>query len=218
MEILNKKPGSFDNPIMIKNKHQNIELSKEYARRGELYIHRPFLQKSTKHNNGDEFAFDKAPEGDEHFVLNVISNPNLQPLDIKIALALFELLDWRNNGEGMVYLCTSKEIDLENYGELGGDIVFSDGFVREIEPTPLTKQLSNLFKTSVSNDILNKVLTRLDSFHYINVTPVTMSNSKLTKPEQKTSKSKAYLKLIEINEMMDTKNLTNIWVVNKELK
>ncbi len=218
MEILNKKPGSFDNPIIIKNKHQNIELSKEYARRGELYIHRTFLQKSTKHNYGDEFAFDKAPEGYEHFVLNVISNPNLQPLDIKIALALFEILEWRHSGEGKVYLCTSKELDLENYGELGEDIVFSDGFEREIDPTPLTEQLYKLFKTLVSTDILNKVLARLDSFHYINVTPVTMANSKLAKPELKTSKSKAYLKLIEINEMMDTKNLTNIWVVNKELK
>lgn len=218
MEILNKKPGSFDNPIIIKNKHQNIELSKEYARRGELYIHRTFLQKSTKHNYGDEFAFDKAPEGYEHFVLNVISNPNLQPLDIRIALALFEILEWRHSGEGKVYLCTSKELDLENYGELGEDIVFSDGFEREIDPTPLTEQLYKLFKTLVSTDILNKVLARLDSFHYINVTPVTMANSKLAKPELKTSKSKAYLKLIEINEMMDTKNLTNIWVVNKELK
>lgn len=45
-----------------------------------------------------------------------------------------------------------------------------------------------------------------------------MANSKLAKPEQKTSRSKAYLKLIEINEMMDTKNLTNIWVVNNKLK
>ncbi|WP_283708919.1 hypothetical protein [Pseudoalteromonas prydzensis] len=218
MEILNKKPGSFDNPIIIKNKHQNIELSKEFARRGELYIHRTFLQKSTKHNYGDEFAFDKAPEGDEHFALNVISNPNLQPLDIKIALALFEILEWRHKAEGMVYLCTSKELDLENYGEFGEDIVFSDGFEREIDPIPLADQLSALFKTSISTDALNKVLNRLDSFHYINVTPVTMANSKLAKPEQKTSKSKAYLKLIEINEMMDTKNLTNIWVVNKELK
>ena len=61
---------------------------------------------------------------------------------------------------------------------------------------------------------MNKVLARLDSFHYINVTPVTMANSKLAKPEQKPSKNKAYLKLIEINEMMDTKNLTNIWINN----
>ena len=218
MEIINKNPGSFDNPITIKNKHQNSKLSKEYSARGEAYIHRPLLQSSTKNNNGDEFAFDKAPEGDEHFALNVISNPNLQPLDIKIALALFEILEWRHKAEGMVYLCTSKELDLENYGEFGEDIVFSDGFEREIDPIPLAEQLSALFKNSISTEALNKVLSRLDSFHYINVTPVTMANSKLAKPEQKTSRSKAYLKLIEINEMMDTKNLTNIWVVNNKLK
>ena len=218
MEIINKNPGSCDNPITIKNKHQNSKLSKEYRARDETYIHRPLLQSSTKNNNGDVFAFDKAPEGDEHFALNVISNPNLQPLDIKIALALFEILEWRHSGEGKVYLCTSKELDLENYGEFGEDIVFSDGFEREIDPIPLAEQLSALFKNSISTEALNKVLSRLDSFHYINVTPVTMANSKLAKPEQKTSRSKAYLKLIEINEMMDTKNLTNIWVVNNKLK
>ncbi|MDN3488419.1 MULTISPECIES: hypothetical protein [unclassified Pseudoalteromonas] len=176
MEIINKNPGSFDNPITIKNKHQNSKLSKEYRARDETYIHRLLLQSSTKNNNGDIFAFDKAPEGDEHFALNVISNPNLQPLDIKIALALFEILEWRHKGDGMVYLCTSKELDLENYGEFGEDIVFSDGFEREIDPIPLAEQLSALFKNSISTEALNKVLSRLDSFHYINVTPVTMAN------------------------------------------
>jgi hypothetical protein len=214
MEIENTNIGSLDNPVYLKNKHQNSKLSKEYMSRGEVYVHRPLLQRCTKHNNGDEFAFDKAPEGYEQYTSNVISNPNLQPLDIKVALALFEMLDWRNNDEGKVYICTTKELDLESYGDYGQEINFSDGYEREIVEMPLTEQLAKLFNISISTDVLNKVLTRLDSFHYISVTPVSMANSKLGKSTSESKKIKAYLKLIEINDMMDSKNLTNIWVKN----
>ncbi|MBH0051961.1 MULTISPECIES: hypothetical protein [unclassified Pseudoalteromonas] len=212
MDEYNLNPGSSENPILIKNKHQNNSLSKEYATRGEEYVHRPLLQMHTKNNNGENaFAFDKAPEGYEFFTPNVITNPNLQLLDIKVALSLFELLDWRDNGEGIVYPCTSEDFDLESYGELGEYIHSTDGQMIDIDPTPLYEHLSVILNTTVNNNELNKALARLDSFHYINLTPINEENSKLYKKNRYLS-SNPNLILVEINDMMDIKNLTNIWI------
>ncbi|MEO2282096.1 hypothetical protein [Pseudoalteromonas pernae] len=211
--MANTNTGSLDNPVYIKNKHQNSLKQREYDLSGKRYLHRPLLQKHTKNNSGEHksFSFDKAPDGYEQFTLNVISNPHLQPREVKVALALFEILDWRMTQEGKVFICTTKNLNLDNYGDDGRDIYFNDGLFREIETTPLCEIISKTLKLRLSNDGLNKVLTRLDSFHYINISPVCYSNSKLGRLEQVTDSTRTYLKLIEINDMMDKKTLLRTW-------
>lgn len=213
MEEVNLKPGSVDNPIVLKNKHQNTKLTQKHLKNSKIYIHRPLLQKYTKNNNGEKgFSFDKAPDSFESFTNNVISNPNLKPIDIKVALGLFNILDQINAGEGVVFICSTNELVYQYYGEDNLEVHFTNMHTADIELTPLHELISKKLNSKISNDSLNKVLIRLDSFHYINVTPITYQNSELGINDKSLKKGKAYLKFIEINDMMNSKCLEKIWI------
>jgi hypothetical protein len=232
MDIDSRAPGSHENPIILKNKHQDTSLEKQYDLKGKTYIHRPLLQLYTKHNTdlksdlGSYFSFHKVTDATDYdeahtFFHNVISNPNLKPIEIKIVLALYKIgYDSSILEDGkVVYCCTTKNINLDNYGD-NFEVSFEgrgEKFGVEIDPTPLTDKLSALLNIKVTNDTLNKTLARLDDFHYINVTPVCKENSLLYKDETPLNKIKSYLKLIEINELMQSKNLSKSWK-SKELK
>ncbi|MBH0029212.1 hypothetical protein I6F53_19850 [Pseudoalteromonas sp. SWN29] len=216
--------GSTKNPIVLKNKHQDIESEKYYARHknGEMYIHRPLLQTHTINNherdNDDPesglFAFHKLRDDQDCFTKNVISNPHLQPLEVKILLALYELFQGYFCYE-MVFTCSTNEINLDNFGDDYGFWI-AEGNTEslvEVNDVPLYKLLGKTLNTSISSEKLNKILIRLDSFHYISVTPVTFENSKLGISQKHNKNQRAYLKIIQINELMDSKNLTNIWLV-----
>lgn len=215
--------GSAKNPIVLKNKHQDIESEKYYARykNGEMYIHRPLLQTHTINNheldNDDPesglFAFHKLRDGQDCFTKNVISNPHLQPLEVKILLALDELFQEYFCYE-MVFTCSTNEINLDNFGD-GYGFWVAEGNTEslvEVNNVPLYKLLGKALNISISNEKLNKILIRLDSFHYISVTPVTFENSRLGISQKHNKNQRAYLKIIQINELMDSKNLTNIWL------
>ena len=213
MEESNLKPGSDENPIILKNKHQDTKLSQDYAKKGKVYIHRPLLQKYTKNNNGEKsFSFDKAPNRFDSFTNNVISNPNLKPIEIKVALALFHILDEISSGEGLVFICSTNKLTYQYYGEDNLMIHFSNLEFADIELTPLYKLVSKKLNTIITNDSLNKILITLDSFHYINVTPITYQNSQLGISDKSLKKQKAYLKFIEINDMMNSKCLQKSWI------
>lgn len=216
--------GSTKNPIVLKNKHQDIESEKYYARHknGEMYIHRPLLQTHTINNheldNDDPesglFAFHKLRDDQDCFTKNVISNPHLQPLEVKILLALNEFFQEHCSYE-MVYICSSNIINLDNFGDDEGFWV-AEGNTEslvEVNEVPLYKLLGKALNTNISNEKLNKILIRLDSFHYISVTPVTFENSKRGISQKHDQNQRAYLKIIQINELMDSKNLTDIWLV-----
>lgn len=216
--------GSAKNPIVLKNKHQDTESEKYYARHknGDMYIHRPLLQMHTKNNheldNDDPesglFAFHKLRDDLDCFTKNVISNPHLQPLEVKILLALYELFQEYSCYE-MVFTCSNNEVNLDNFGDDYGFWV-AEGNTEslvEVNNVPLYKLLGKALNISISNEKLNKILIRLDSFHYISITPVTFENSKLGISQKHNKNQRAYLKIIQINELMDSKNLTNIWLV-----
>lgn len=216
--------GSAENPIVLKNKHQDIGSEKYYAKHknGEMYIHRPLLQTHTINNherdNDDPesglFAFHKLRDDQDCFTKNVISNPHLQPLEVKILLALNEFFQDHWSYE-MVYICSSNMINLDNFGDDEGFSI-AEGNTEslvEVNDVPLYILLGNALNTSISNEKLNKILIRLDSFHYISVTPVTFENSKLGISQKHNKNQRAYLKVIQINELMGSKNLTDIWLV-----
>lgn len=216
--------GSTKNPIVLKNKHQDIESEKYYARHknGEMYIHRPLLQTHTINNheldNDDPesglFAFHKLRDDQYCFTKNVISNPHLQPLEVKILLALYEIFQGYFCYE-MVFICSTNKINLDNFGDDCGFWI-AEGNTKslvEVNDVPLYKLLGKALNINISNEKLNKILIRLDSFHYISVTPVIFENSKLGISQKHNKNQRAYLKIIQINELMDSKNLTNIWLV-----
>ncbi|MCQ8878748.1 hypothetical protein NQT69_12120 [Pseudoalteromonas shioyasakiensis] len=216
--------GSAKNPIILKNKHQDIESEKYYARHknGEMYIHRPLLQMHTINNHeldkndpeSGTFAFHKLRDDQDCFTKNVISNPHLQPLEAKILLALNEFFQAHWSYE-MVYICSSNIINLDNFGDDEGFWIAegSTESLVEVNDVPLYKLLGKSLNTSISNEKLNKILIRLDSFHYISVTPVTFENSKLGISKKHNKNQRAYLKIIQINELMDSKNLENTWLI-----
>lgn len=215
--------GSAENPIILKNKHQDTESEKYYARHknGEVYIHRPLLQIHTKNNHELDkddpesglFAFHKLRDDQDCFTKNVISNPHLQPLEIKVLLALNELFQEHSSCE-VVYICSSNKVNLDNFGDDYGFWI-AEGNTEtlvEVNNVPLYQLLGKALNTIISNEKLNKILIRLDSFHYISVTPVTFENSKLGISQKHNRNQRAYLKIIQINELMNFKNLTNIWL------
>ncbi|OUS69118.1 hypothetical protein B5G52_17745 [Pseudoalteromonas sp. A601] len=216
--------GSAKNPIILKNKHQDIESEKYYARHknGEMYIHRPLLQMHTINNHELDkddpesgiFAFHKLRDDQDCFTKNVISNPHLQPLETKILLALNEFFQAHWSYE-MVYICSSNIITLDNFGDDEGFWIAegSTESLVEVNDAPLYKLLGKALNTNISSEKLNKILIRLDSFHYISVTPVTFENSKLGISQKHDKNQRAYLKIIQINELMDSKNLADIWLV-----
>ena len=229
MKSNNLNLGSYDNPIILKNKHQDIESEKYTSRHSSngVYVHRLLLQLHTGNNHEiDEddsssgvFAFHKLATQENCYIKNVISNPYLQPLEMKVAIALFNISEDDLEDDKFVYICTSKKINIDNYGDDDDDGCIwmenykSESFFSGINQTPLFKKLEKAFNIRVSNEKLNKILIRLDSFHYISVTPVTFENSKLSIIQKHNKNQRAYLKIIQINELMDSKNLTDIWLV-----
>ena len=138
---------------------------------------------------------------------------SLQPLEVKILFALYELFQEYFCYE-MVFTCSNNEVNLDNFGDDYGFWV-AEGNTEslvEVNNVPLYKLLGKALNISISNEKLNKILIRLDSFHYISVTPVTFENSRLGISQKHNKNQRAYLKIIQINELMDTKNLTNIWL------
>ncbi len=203
--------GTETNPLKLKNQHQNTELAQKFAAQGKLYIHRPLLQACTKNNNGEGgFAFDKAAEESFSYVANILSNPNLTPTETKVAIALHNILV----GGGMAFICTSNKLKTKNCGEDGIIYIGKSGDWVPLEETPLHQLLFKKYRIKVSTDVLNKILARLDSFHYINITPVIPENS-YVECEDRIIKPRAYYKHIALNEMMDYKKLVNVWVKEK---
>jgi len=202
--------GTIENPLKLKNQHQDTELSKKFAAKSKLYIHRPLLQKCTKNNNGEDgFAFDKAHEDRASYVANILSNPNLTPIEIKVAIAIHNILE--GSWDGNVFICTSNKLNIENCGEDGLIYIGKNGDWALLEETPLHQLLLKIYGIKISTDVLNRTLARLDSFHYINLTAVIPENGHI-ECKQRSIKPRAYFKHIALNEMMAYKNLVNTWV------
>lgn len=225
MRKAQSKPYSYENPLKLKKKHQNSELERVKSNNGETYFHRELLQLSTKPNvntrNTEEpaqFSFLKLKDQSEDcFALNLVSNPNLKPIEIKIALGIYEIVNSEDAQEhGLVFICTTKKLNPESISE--HDFIFTDGRYfgfADIIIKPLYELLTELLNTQISNAILNKALKRLDSFHYFSVTPLTPDNfrSNITNKVE----HRAYYKHIEVNQHMCRKNLSNYWLLNRDL-
>jgi len=210
MNNLDSMIGTKENPLKLKNQHQNTELAKKFAAQGKHYIHRPLLQACTKNNNGEGgFAFDKAHEENfDNYVANILSNPNLTPTETKIAIALQNKLF---ACDGTVFICTSNKLDTESFGDDGIICIGKNDEYAFVEKMPLHQLLSKEYGIKVNTDVLNKTLGRLDSFHYINLTPVILENGYI-KCKERAEKPRAYLKHIALNDMMESKSLVNAWI------
>lgn len=224
MKKAQSKPYSYENPLKLKKKHQNSELERIKSKNGEKYFHRELLQLSTKPNvntrNTEEptqFSFLKLKDQSEDcFALNLVSNPNLKPIEIKIALGILNIIKRDSPYDtDYVFICTTKNVRHEKLGEEGFVITSLDGDSSEVYPTALHEALSNLLNIKISNELLNKALKRLDSFHYFNVTPLTSDNLNSDKTN-KNVEHRAYYKHIEVNQHMCSKNISSYWTRTKE--
>ena len=225
MRKAQSKPYSYENPLKLKKKHQNSELERVKSKNGEKYFHRELLQLSTKPNvntrNTEEpaqFSFLKLKDQSEDcFALNLVSNPNLKPIEIKIALGINHLLkSLYSEEDGVVFICTTKKLNPESISE--HDFIFTDrssfGY-SDIIIKPLYELLTELLNIQISNAILNKALKRLDSFHYFSVTPLTPDNFHSGTINKKVE-HRAYYKHIEVNQHMCSKNISGYWTRTRE--
>ncbi len=219
------KPYSYENPLKLKKRNQNSELERANSKDGKTYFHRKLLQLSTRPNintrNNEEpaqFTFLKLKDQSEDcFALNLVSNPNLKPIEIKIALGIHNIIKRDSPYDTKcVFICTTKNVRHDKLGEDGFVVTSLNGDGTEVYPTALHEALTNLLNIQISNGILNKALKRLDSFHYFNVTPLTPDNFQSGTTNKKIER-RAYYKHIEVNQHMCSKNLSNYWLLNREL-
>jgi len=212
--MVNKsRVGSTKNPIKTIQEHDKLSTL------GLIDYARPLLQKhiKTKVDEGEEVYFDfgnkPSAQTSGLFLKNLISNPFLSTLELKIGVALFDLLSY---SEGEIFITTTRKIVLHE-----GDSDDSTFFTgqgesidwRDFNEIPLQKILSDNYKINVTTDEMNKRLKRLHDFHYISVTGITYDNvySKQRTSTPKGNKRQSYLKLIQLYEGMSEKSLVGKW-------
>ena len=212
-----KKPqriGTSKNPIKPNVEHGS--LSGIDNERGLL--HRFILPNASlkpKGNPDAYFDFKYADEADFlcSFIANLTSNPNLTKTEFKIGISLYDLLQ---NNDGKVFITTSRNID--PYRTIGEDEELFIGkeldlLASDIEDQPLYQLLKDKYGINVNTDVMNKVIRRLHSFHYITVTNITHNNlykDNTINPENK--KRRAYLKHIKLYEGMIKRTLVGKWL------
>jgi len=210
---LKAKLGSEKYPIRLT---PHISDNKEYTRRflNEEYIRFP-------HEGGTRLDFDKLPDvyiGG--FVENVIGNPNLSGLEVKIALFLSQ----RAAETDLGILCRADEsisnADLTKL--IGEDDSLYHGYDMETVPYFLINDIIDLraelskLHINVTDEELSSVLYRLHDFSYITVTDICWDNIQKRTPQKPASLSKEELKQIycrniKVFPYMDTRAVYKYW-------
>jgi len=226
------KIGTKDHPIKLLLQGDGMKKDINYFDRPLLHL----LTKNRLYSNAvleaeDRFDFNKLHNTqDEYltFMHNLISNPHLKPMQLKVGLALYSLLCWTKWGE--MYITTTKKLNIENIGYLG-EVTIRKGkrnkkFILD-ENSRLINILSNDFNISVNNQDLNLTLKVLHQFSYITITDISPKNlfsdsKKLWSkqyPEKHIDKTKfrTYIKHIRLNFSMENKSLVRRWLSKEEL-
>jgi predicted transposase YbfD/YdcC len=230
------KIGSAEYPIQLKKEHDTYQSITEGTAERNL-LHKFTIKSESRLKGGhltsedfDEyddpgfrFSYVKKDEiGYELFMSNIISNPHLPVLCMRVAIALYLLLDNVANNED-VFITTSRKL---NYDEIGDDgFVYigksSEDFLIN-EDSRLTQILNADFNLDIPTKVLNKVLDTLHSFHYITVTDISPDNLHKNAKEQwnkenknkKTGKKKfrACVKHIRLNSLLREISLIHKWL------
>jgi predicted transposase YbfD/YdcC len=230
------KVGSQEYPIKLKKEHDTYQSITEGSAERNL-LHKFTIKSESRLKGGhltsedfDEdddpgfrFSYVKKDEiGYELFMSNIISNPHLPVLCMRVAIALYLLLDYRIN-DSDVFITTSRKL---NYDKIGDDgfIYIGKGLEDYLinEDSRLIHILNTDFNLNISTKVLNKILDTLHSFHYITVTDISPDNihknvkeqwdkENKTKESDKT-KFRACVKHIRLNPLLREISLIHKWL------
>ena len=226
------KVGSSDFPIKLKNENEESGLFVD-EESDRFLFHRFTTLSGHKSNPIDDPKFNSARTPtkpiENLFILNVLANPHLPVLAIRVAVALYYLLSERDEGD--IFITTSRKLNYDERGEDGFVYLNRDneGWLIN-EDNRLMELLFNQFGLEMTMKQLNNALNVLHQFNYITVTSITPENfypedkkkwysiMKKRKDNKKLKEYRACLKHIVLSKLMRNKSIINKFLALKEGK
>ena len=202
--------GNYLNPIRLLKDNSSRRLINDM----------PYLSKAKGVSNGVDLGKIRGIIGSDSpytYVLNVISNPNLDALTIRLACFLFD--EEERHFGGKIYSLTSQDKmpSLRGIGEFGGICVGSPRTENMTEfetPLPNLLKLLRKFGITMTREQLLNSLVLLHDFYYLTVTDICYENSHVGEhnPEtKKVLKKNSTMAYIEIPTAIKNKCIAGKW-------
>jgi hypothetical protein len=226
--------GTESNPIVL-----IPEVSNPSLQHNDIYAAREHLLAFSKLGILEQNITDVARRANEYrFVMNIISNPYLKPLEIKVALFFYEEHSF---GYGDFFVVSDRETNKAKFSELGGkDFFYSRNLRRYMdvdvhsksEITNLVSILSDKLNLNIPASRLIDCLQRLHGFGYITMTKINFYNSEYGIAELKNmidngvehseclakTSSDSIVKHIRVSNYMGRCDLSNKWLTKAKAK
>jgi hypothetical protein len=219
----NTKLGSEDFPLKLTS-HGGSEYSKSsLTNTGDFSTYRANLNEKyikLPHENGTYLNFYKLKqENPLSFIKNVISNPYLNALEIKLALHFYDLFQFEMP-EGGVFLL-DKGLSAENIGKfIGTDNFLYHSFPSDSQPmfdldnALHFQDVMNYLHLEYSEAEVRQAVLNLHNFSYITVTEIGWRNIQARAARSKTkipNNDRIYGLVIQLYPMMDEKDISRYW-------
>ncbi|UDM62955.1 hypothetical protein KIJ96_06855 [Pseudoalteromonas piscicida] len=219
-----KRLGSEEFPLKL-TAHGGSDYSKSsLINSGDFSTHRVNLSEKymkLPHENGTFLNFYKLKQDNPNsFMMNVISNPHLSNLEVKIALYLYDLFQFEMT-EGGVFLL-DRGLSAENIGKFIG----TDNFLYHSFPSD-SQPMFDLDNALHFQDVMNclhleylesevrQAVLNLHNFSYITVTEVGWRNIQARAARSKTkipNNDRIYGLVVQLYPMMDEKDISGYWL------
>lgn len=218
-----KKLGSEEFPLKL-TAHGGSEYSKSsLINSGDFSTYRSNLNEKyikLPHESGTYLNFYKLKQDSPlSFIINVISNPNLSALEIKLALYLYDLFQFEIP-EGGVFLL-DKGLSADNIGKfIGTNNFLYHSFPSESQP--MFDLNSAVHFQGIMQDLhleyseaeVRQAILNLHNFSYITVTEIGWRNIQARAARNKTKipdDHRVYGLVILLYPMMDEKDISSLW-------
>ena len=226
--------GTQSNPIVLLP-----EVSNPSIPHNDIYSTREHLLAFSKLGILKQNITDVARRANEYrFIMNIISNPHLKPLEIKVALFLYEEYSF---GQGDFFVVSEREANKAKFSELGGKDYFYFRNLKKYmdiemhsksEISNLVSILSEKLNLKIPASRLIDCLQRLHGFGYITMTKINYYNSEHGIAELKNmidtgvdhsecrakTSADSIVKHIRISSYMGRCDLSNKWLIKAKTK